>query len=188
MQNPNQMLSKHMIYDEVALGLRLRQVPEAEIELRVKKVLKVCGLEPFIEWPIAVLSYGQKKRVSIAAILVLEPRILILDEPTAGQDYKHYAEMMRFIEEINKTGVTVIMITHDMHLMLEYTQRAIVLSDGLKIADTSAAEVLTNEDVILKANLKETSLFTLAKAIGIEEPSSFIQHFIDYERREVRHQ
>lgn len=188
MQNPNQMLSKHMIYDEVALGLRLRQVPEDEIQVRVKKVLEVCGLEPFIDWPISVLSYGQKKRVSIAAILVLEPKILILDEPTAGQDYKHYAEMMAFIEDINKTGVTVIMITHDMHLMLEYTGRAIVLSDGIKIADTSAAKVLTDPDVIEKANLKETSLFTLAKAIGIQDPTSFIQHFIDFERREVRHQ
>ena len=188
MQNPNQMLSKHMIYDEVALGLRLRHIPEDEINVRVKKVLKVCGLEPFIEWPIAALSYGQKKRVSIAAILVLEPNILILDEPTAGQDYKHYAEMMRYIEDINKTGVSVIMITHDMHLMLEYTQRAIVLSDGIKIADTSAAEVLTNIDVIHKANLKETSLFTLAKAIGMDDATSFVQHFIDFERREVRHQ
>ena len=187
MQNPNQMLSKHMIYDEVALGLRLRGIDEIEIKDRVEKVLKVCGLDPFIEWPISVLSYGQKKRVSIAAILVLQPKVLILDEPTAGQDYKHYAEMMAFIEMINKTGITVIMITHDMHLMLEYTSRAIVLSDGEKIADTTAADVLSNPEVIKKANLKETSLFTLANLIGIKDPTGFIQHFIDYERREVRH-
>jgi energy-coupling factor transport system ATP-binding protein len=104
MQNPNQMISKPLIFDEVALGLRLRQVPEDEIGPRVDKVLKVCGLAPFIEWPISALSYGQKKRVTIASILVLDPKILILDEPTAGQDFRHYTEIMEFLVEINRLG------------------------------------------------------------------------------------
>ena len=130
MQNPNQMISKSLIYDEVALGLRLRNVSEEDIKERVENALEVCGLSPFIEWPISALSYGQKKRVTIASILVLEPKIIILDEPTAGQDYYHYTEIMKFLERINKMGVTIIMITHDMHLMLEYTPRAIVLLDG----------------------------------------------------------
>ena len=130
MQNPNQMISKPMIYDEVALGLRLRNVPEDDIAARVEKVLKICGLAPFMDWPISALSYGQKKRVTIASILVLDPKILILDEPTAGQDFRHYTEIMEFLVEINKLGVTIILITHDMHLMLEYTPRAIVLAGG----------------------------------------------------------
>jgi energy-coupling factor transport system ATP-binding protein len=182
MQNPNQMISKSLIYDEVALGLRLREVSEEEIKIKVEKVLQVCGLAPFVEWPISALSYGQKKRVTIASILVLEPKILILDEPTAGQDYKHYSEIMEFLLEINKMGVTTIMITHDMHLMLEYTDRAIVLADGKIISDTSASVVLTDEDVIKRANLKETSLFTLAKNAGIEDATDFVQGFIDYEK------
>jgi energy-coupling factor transporter ATP-binding protein EcfA2 len=183
MQNPNQMISKPMIYDEVALGLHLRDVPEEEIAPRVEKVLKICGLAPFIEWPISALSYGQKKRVTIASILVLDPRILILDEPTAGQDFRHYTEIMEFLVEINKLGVTVILITHDMHLMQEYTPRAIVLAGGRKIADTAASVVLTDAEVIAEANLKETSLFALSHMAGIEEGTQFVQGFIDYERR-----
>lgn len=184
MQNPNQMISKALIYDEVALGLRLRNVNEEEIKERVKKVLKICGLAPFMDWPISALSYGQKKRVTIASILVLEPKILILDEPTAGQDYRHYSEIMRFLEEINQQGVTIIMITHDMHLMLEYTPRAIVLSDGHKIKDTHASVVLTDQDVIRKANLKETSLYNLAEKVKISDATAFVQSFIDYEKGE----
>lgn len=183
MQNPNQMISKPLIYDEVALGLRLRDVSEEEIAKRVEKALKVCGLAPFKGWPISALSYGQKKRVTIASILVLDPKIIILDEPTAGQDFRHYTEIMEFLVEINKLGVTIIMITHDMHLMLEYTPRAIVLAGGRKIADTTASVVLTDARVIKEANLKETSLFNLAQMAGIEDGTQFVQGFIDYERR-----
>lgn len=183
MQNPNQMISKPMIFDEVALGLKLRQVPEAELKERVAQALEICGLSPFINWPISALSYGQKKRVTIASILVLNPKIIILDEPTAGQDYKHYSEIMEFLLKINKTDITVIMITHDMHLMLEYTPRAIVISDGEKIADAPSAFVLTDHDVIRNANLKETSLYNLAQLVGIKDESSFVQSFIDYERQ-----
>lgn len=183
LQNPNQMISKPMIFDEIALGLRFREVPEDEIEQRVNKVLKICGLAPFRDWPISALSYGQKKRVTIATILALGPEILILDEPTAGQDFRHYTEIMEFLVEINKLGVTIILITHDMHLMLEYTPRAIVLSSGRIVADTAASVVLTEPDVIREANLKETSLFNLAQMVGISDGTGFVQSFIDYERR-----
>ena len=161
MQNPNQMISKTMIYDEIALGLRLRNIKEDEIKSQVEKVLKICGLYPFIDWPISALSYGQKKRVTIASILVLNPKILILDEPTAGQDYRHYSDIMKFLLEINRLGITIIMITHDMHLMLEYTPRAIVLAGGRKIADKESSIILTEHNLIKEANLKETlSLYT----------------------------
>lgn len=182
MQNPNQMICKPMIYDEVALGLRIRGVPEEEIEPKVEKALKICGLSPFKKWPISALSFGQKKRVTIASVLVLEPRILILDEPTAGQDYHHYTEIMEFLKSLNSQGVTILMITHDMHLMLEYTPHAIVISGGQKIGDSDSVEILTSEDIAAQANLKITSLYELALKTGIEDPSSFVQNFIDYER------
>ena len=183
MQNPNQMISKTMIFDEVALGLKIRGVSQEEIKERVYKTLKICGLYPFRNWPISALSFGQKKRVTIASILVLNPEIIILDEPTAGQDFKHYTEIMEFLKEVNKAGVTIIMITHDMHLMLEYTNRAIVLSNGLKLADDTAANILTDEKVIEEANLKETSLYELAIKANLENPRSFVKKFIDYDRR-----
>ncbi len=183
MQNPNQMISKTMIFDEVALGLRVRGVKESEIKERVFETLKICGLYEFRNWPISALSFGQKKRVTIASILILNPEIIILDEPTAGQDFKHYTEIMEFLKELNRKGVTIIMITHDMHLMLEYTNRAIVFSNGLKLCDDIAANVITDKNVIIEANLKETSLYDLAIKSELENPRSFVKKFIDYDRR-----
>ncbi|WP_117017270.1 ABC transporter ATP-binding protein [Aeribacillus pallidus] len=185
MQNPNHMISKHMIFDEVALGLKVRGVAEAEIKERVDNTLKICGLYPFRNWPISALSFGQKKRVTIASILVLEPEIIILDEPTAGQDFRHYTDIMEFLVQLNRQGVTIMMITHDMHLMLEYTERAIVFAEGRKIADDSAVNVLSDIDIIKQANLKETSLYNLALKTGIPEPRKFVERFIEYDR-EVR--
>lgn len=183
MQNPNQMISKPMIFDEVALGLRTRQVPEEKVKDQVEEILRICGLYQYRNWPISALSYGQKKRVTIASILVLEPEILILDEPTAGQDYKHYTEIMNFLQELNKKlGITIVMITHDMHLMLEYTNRTIVISEGVQLADTRPAKVLTTPDLVDSANLKVTSLYTLAQACGIEDTTNFAECFIQYDR------
>ena len=185
MQNPNQMISKTGIFDEVALGLRNRGVPEEEVRPRVEKALKTCGLYPFRNWPVSALSYGQKKRVTIASILVLEPKIILLDEPTAGQDLYHYTQIMDFLAELNRSGTTVVLITHDMHLMLEYTPRAIVFHDGHVIADTSAAEVLNSPEIVETAHLKETSLYHLAKNCGIASPEEFTRRFIAADR-EVR--
>ena len=182
MQNPNQMICKPMIYDEVALGLRLNGVPEKEVEERVDKALKICGLNKFKKWPVSALSFGQKKRVTIASMLVMNPQILILDEPTAGQDYHHYTEIMEFLKSLNDQGVTIVMITHDMHLMLEYTPHAIVIHGGEKIGDATAVEILTNEEIATKASLKITSLYELAIKAGIANPTGFVQNFIDYER------
>ena len=188
MQNPNQMICKPMIYDEVALGLRIRGVAEDEIKERVEQALKVCGLYKFRKWPISALSFGQKKRVTIASMLVMNPKVLILDEPTAGQDYRHYTEIMEFLKELNRQGVTIIMITHDMHLMLEYTPHAIVISDGEKIGDSTAVDILTNPQIAERASLKLTSLYEFALAVGIENPGQFVQHFIDYEREVYRNE
>ena len=180
------MISKPMIYDEVALGLTIRGVPQEQIEERVNQALRVCGLYPFKKWPVSALSFGQKKRVTIASMLVLDPQILILDEPTAGQDYRHYTDIMEFLKSLNDKGVTIIMITHDMHLMLEYTPHAIVIHDGQIIGDSTAVSILTNEEIASKASLKLTSLYDLALKIGADDPEGFVDHFITYEREVVR--
>ena len=185
MQNPNQMISKVKIFDEVALGLRNRGVSEDEIRPRVEDTLKICGLYPFRNWPVSALSYGQKKRVTIASILVLKPEMILLDEPTAGQDLKHYTEIMDFLSQLNRQGVTVVLITHDMHLMLEYTPRAIVFHGGQVIADASAAQVLNSPDIVETAHLKETSLYHLSSLCGIADPEEFTRRFIARDR-EVR--
>ena len=186
MQNPNQMISKVMIFDEVALGLRTRKVPEDEVRERVEETLKICGLWPFRSWPISALSFGQKKRVTIASILVLRPKMIILDEPTAGQDYRHYTDIMEFLTALNRRGITVVMITHDMHLMLEYAERALVFSQGRIIADMDCAAVLTDPAIIREASLKETSLYALGQRCGLEDSRAFVRRFIDYEREVFR--
>ena len=185
MQNPNQMISKTMIFDEVALSIRNMGKSEDEIREKVEETLKVCGLFPFRNWPVSALSFGQKKRVTIASVLVQDPELIILDEPTAGQDFRHYTEIMEFLRGLNEKGVTVVMITHDMHLMLEYTPRALVFADGRLIADRSAAAALCDPQLIRQAALKETSLFTLANQLGISPAEEFVQRFIE-EDREVR--
>lgn len=182
MQNPNQMISQHMIKDEIALGLKCRGYSKEEIDTKVEEVLKICGLYPYRNWPVTALSYGQKKRVTIASILAINPDVIILDEPTTGQDHKHYTEFMEFIKTLANKGISIILITHDMQLTLEYCDRAMVLSAGKKIADNKPSCILTDENIIKQANLKETSLSTLAKAIGMETPDDFVQFFIDYER------
>ena len=185
MQNPNQMISKNMIAEEVGLALTLDGMEPEAIQQRVYDTLKVCGLYPFRNWPVSALSFGQKKRVTVASILAMGPDIIILDEPTAGQDFRHYTEIMEFLLELNRQGVTIVMITHDMHLMLEYASRGLVFADGRIIADDSPARLLTDSDIISRASLKETSLFTLAVMCGIGEPREFVQRFIDHDR-EVR--
>ena len=185
MQNPNQMISKTMIYDEVAMALQGSGLTEEQIREKVEDTLKVCGLYPFRNWPVSALSFGQKKRVTIASVLVQDPELILLDEPTAGQDFRHYTDIMEFLQGLNTRGVTVVMITHDMHLMLEYTPRALVVCDGQLIADRSASAVLCDPELIERAALKETSLYTLANRCGIAPAEDFVERFIAADR-EVR--
>ncbi|GAB3515306.1 ABC transporter ATP-binding protein [Photobacterium alginatilyticum] len=182
LQNPNHMISHHMIFDEVASGLRNRNVPEQMVEKKVNEILELCGLGKYRHWPIEALSYGQKKRVTIATILVLEPELLILDEPTAGQDYHHYTAMMAFIRELNqKLGITILIISHDMHLVLEYTDRAVVIADSQLLADQAVHTIFSQPELLEQANLTVTSLYTMAKELGIKRIDNFIRCFINHE-------
>ncbi|OCH03039.1 ABC transporter ATP-binding protein [Aliivibrio fischeri] len=182
LQNPNHMISHHMIYDEVAFGLVNSGLSESDIEKKVLNALELCGLSRFRHWPIDALSYGQKKRVTIASILVLEPELLILDEPTAGQDYRNYTSMLGFINQLNRDlGLTVIIISHDMHLVLEHTTRAIVIADSHCIADESVTQVFSQPELLNRANLTVTSLFELAQKVDIENINGFITQFITEE-------
>jgi len=188
MQNPNQMISFPMIFEETAFGLRTRGVPEDEVKTKVYDALEVCGLYPFRNWPVNALSYGQKKRLTIASILILKPSFIILDEPTAGQDYRHYTEFMEFLLSLSqKLGISLLLITHDMHLMLEYTTRAVVLSEGECVVDKQPFEVLTDEQIIKKASLKRTSLYELALNAGLNDPRGFVGRYIAFERGNREH-
>lgn len=182
LQEPGQMISQPQVTEEIALGMRARGIPEEEIDRRTAAVLEVCGLRPFRSWPLSALSHGQKKRVSIASVLALEPEVLLLDEPTAGQDYAHYTEFMEFLRRVNDSGTTVVLITHDMHLALEYTDRVLVLSAGQLLADADPAVVLTDPELTRHADLVTTGLYDLARRCGIEDPHTLVHRFVAADR------
>jgi energy-coupling factor transport system ATP-binding protein len=185
MQNPNQMICFSFVYDETALGLRTRNIAETEIKTRVHEALNICGLYPFRNWPVNALSYGQKKRLTIASILIMRPSLMILDEPTAGQDFRHYTEFMEFLLGLNRDmGISLLLITHDMHLMLEYCTKAVVLSEGNFIAAKAPFEILTEDGIIEKASLKKTSLYTLAMNANVPDPRGFVERYILFNRKE----
>lgn len=182
MQDPNTMIVKDIIKDEVGLALTLRNESKELIEERVKNALETCNLYPMRNWPVDSISYGQKKRVTVASMMALEPDVLVLDEPTAGQDFKSYTDIMNFVNTLNKKyGKTILFITHDMHLAIENTDRAIVFADGEMIDSNKVFSVLSNDDTIKRAHLKQTSLYNLAVRLGIE-PEVAIRHFIEFER------
>lgn len=182
MQNPNQMIVKDIILDEVKLAMKLDHAAEEEQQKRAEEVLRMCDLYGMRNWPVSALSYGQKKRVTIASILCLHPQIIIVDEPTAGQDYRHYTEIMKFLAKLNREyGITILFITHDMHLAIEYTDRSLVFADGELIADDAVFRVLSDRAIISRASLKETSLVTLAEQADLPA-EAFIRSFIQEEK------
>ncbi|MFJ8353776.1 ABC transporter ATP-binding protein [Bacillus paramycoides] len=184
MQNPNHMITQSTVLEEVSFTLKLKKVSKEEINSRVEDVLKICGLYPFRNWPIQALSYGQKKRLTIASVLSTNPKLIILDEPTAGQDYYHYKQFMSFIRKLAEKGISFIFITHDMNLALEYANRAVVLHKGKIIADNAVSAVLGDQETLQRANLREISLIKLAKLSGISSPEMFVKLYIEVNRRE----
>ncbi|MDI6650133.1 ABC transporter ATP-binding protein [Leuconostoc suionicum] len=171
LQNPNHMITKATVFDEVASGLRLRNVDEEQVTERVREMLQLVDLDGMRNWPISALSFGQKKRLTIAAVLVLKPAILILDEPTAGQDATHTSQLLGFLQNINITNhTTIIIITHDMHLLANFVQRTLVVVDGQILADTTPAELLANEALVDAASLRTTSIYRLAQRLSIVHP------------------
>ena len=182
LQEPSQMLSQPLIREEIALGLRARGLAEEEITERTERVLDICGLTPMRSWPVDALSHGQKKRVTIAAVLALEPGVLILDEPTAGQDFGHYTEFMEFLRGINAGGTTVVLITHDMHLALESTDRVLVMSEGTVLADADPAQVLTDPAITERADLVPTGLHALAQRCGLTDAQALVRRFVAVDR------
>ncbi len=181
MQNPNQMISHTTVFDEVAFALKNLKLSRNDITNRVSHIMKICGVYEFRNWPISALSFGQKRRVTISSILVMNPKIIILDEPTAGQDFKNYIQIMEFIKSLTLNGITVVIITHDMYLLMEYADRCIVMCDGIKIGDDIPLNILSNAEIVKESNLKQTSLHELGKTLNIDD-KYFINKIISYDR------
>jgi len=175
-QNPNQMITQVSVFDEVAVGLRLRGEDDEKIHAKVNELLKIADLYSMRNWPVSVLSYGQKKRLTIMAVLALQPEFLILDEPTAGQDLTHANEIMEFVQKLNHDlQISIVLVTHDMTLLQAVAQRAVVLVAGEIIADTTPAELLTNHELVERADLQVTSIAILAERFGIKNVTDLVR-------------
>ncbi len=167
-QNPDHMLFGRTVFEEIAFGLKNLGIPKEEWEERVKKAIEALDLKdvPLDKSP-HFLSLGQRHRVAIADVLVLNPDVLVLDEPTTGLDYKRCHQLMKTIEKLNKElGKTVIVISHDIALLAEYVNRIIILKDGKVLAEGSTRDILSQPDLLIKSNLIPPQITLLAEKLS----------------------
>lgn len=166
-QNPDHQLFNNNCWDEVAYGPRNIELPEDEVKIRVEEATQVVGLPKryFEEHPF-FLSKGLRQRVAIASILALRPQVIIVDEPTTGQDARQSFEIMDFLKDLNENhGHTIIIITHDMPIVAQYARRVILMSEGKILADDETAHVFSQPDILAEAFLEPPEITQLAQSV-----------------------
>ena len=157
-QVPEKQFVCGTVYDEIAHGLRTLGIEKDEVDQQTVKLLDTVRLLDRRNASPYVLSHGQKRRLSVAAMVVSKPKVVILDEPTFGQDYQQAQNLMRMLRDLADEGASVIFITHDMRLVAEYADRAAVLCDGKIIFDGQPEELFVAEEILLRARLKPPSV------------------------------
>lgn len=171
-QNPDRQLCTYTVRDEIAFGQKaLKTGTEEEISKRTEKIIERFGFNPD-EAPFS-LSRGQRQRLALASIIAVEPKVMILDEPTTGLDYKECMEIMSAVKELNKNGTTVIMVCHDMELVLDFAQRMIVLANGKIEADGKTLEIMRNKKILQKASLLPPQIIQIALELEEKFPGRF---------------
>ena len=153
-QNPEHQFIAHTVYDELAHGLRLQRLPEAEVRERAFDVLRRFGLEDQADVHPFLLSGGQKRRLSVGTALVAGAPVLALDEPTFGQDRARADELLTLLQGLNRDGTTVLVVTHDMQLVTEYAHRTVIVGDGRVVADAPTPDVFADEALLRTAGLR----------------------------------
>ncbi len=162
-QNPDHQIFCPTVYEEIAFGLKNLGVQHSGIENLVYGAAEKVGIEQYLKTNPFSLSKGQRQRVALASVLAMGTEVLVLDEPTTGQDYSEGIEIMELVKELNVQGKTVIMVTHDMELVAKYAKRVIVLHNGTIIEDGPAEEVLGREESLALSNLQPPQVYLLAK-------------------------
>ena len=171
-QNPDRQLCTYTVRDEIAFGQKaLKTGTEEEISKRTEKIIERFGFNPG-EAPFS-LSRGQRQRLALASIIAVEPKVMILDEPTTGLDYKECMEIMSAVKELNKNGTTVIMVCHDMELVLDFAQRMIVLASGKIEADGKTLEIMRSKEILQKASLLPPQIIQIALELEEKFPGRF---------------
>ena len=171
-QNPDRQLCTYTVRDEIAFGQKaLKTGTEEEISKHTEKIIERFGFNPD-EAPFS-LSRGQRQRLALASIIAVEPKVMILDEPTTGLDYKECMEIMSAVKELNKNGTTVIMVCHDMELVLDFARRMIVLADGKIEADGKTLEIMRSKEILQKASLLPPQIIQIALELEEKFPGRF---------------
>lgn len=171
-QNPDRQLCTYTVRDEIAFGQKaLKTGTEEEISKRTEKIIERFGFNPD-EAPFS-LSRGQRQRLALASIIAVEPKVMILDEPTTGLDYKECMEIMSAVKELNKNGTTVIMVCHDMELVLDFAWRMIVLADGKIEADGKTLEIMRRKEILQKTCLLSPQIIQIALELEEKFPGRF---------------
>lgn len=171
-QNPDRQLCTYTVRDEIAFGQKaLKTGTEEEISKRTEKIIERFGFNPD-EAPFS-LSRGQRQRLALTSIIAVEPKVMILDEPTTGLDYKECMEIMSAVKELNKNGTTVIMVCHDMELVLDFARRMIVLANGKIEADGKTLEIMRSKKILQKASLLPPQIIQIALELEEKFPGRF---------------
>lgn len=165
-QNPDRQICQDTARDEVAFGLRLQGMPETEASERACATLRDFGIDP--EASSFSLSRGERQRLAFASAVALAPEILVLDEPTTGLDYRECMRTMASVRALNESGVTVVMVCHDMEVVLDFAHRVIVMADGEVVADGTPAEVFSDDAALQRASLEAPQIVQLARALAKE--------------------
>ena len=164
-QDPDNQLFSASVMQEISFGVMNLGLSEEEARAKVETVMKELNITSFREKPTHFLSGGQKKRVSIADILVMEPEIIILDEPAAALDPKHARMIDGIIDELSRRGITVILSTHDVNRALIWADRVVLLDDGIVIGEGSPKEIFTNDELLEKTNLEKPTVLKVFQTL-----------------------
>ena len=165
-QNPDQQIFCDTVFEEVAYGLKLRGVAEPVIRERVGEALTAVGLADCETEDPFSLTKGQRQRVALASVLAIKPRILVLDEPTTGLDYKDQRRMMELIRNLNQAGHTIVMITHTMWVVAEYAHRTVLLRDGMIVADAPTRDIFADETLLAAVAARPPQITQLGNRLG----------------------
>lgn len=166
-QNPENQIFEETVFNEIAFGPRNLGILEDEIEARVDKVLKTTRLSKYRDTHPLSLSGGEKQRLALASVVVMEPQILVLDEPTTGLDLLSIKGILDIVKELHKRDVTILLITHDMELVSELSERVVVMGNGQIIGDGTPKEIFANDDLLERAYLEPPQIMKFSKILGL---------------------
>lgn len=182
-QNPDHQIFCPTVWAEVSFGPRNLRFPRERIEKNTRRALEVMGLTDKANWHPHTLSRGERQRLAIASVLAVEPEVIVLDEPTGGQDRVRVQTLMSLLLDLNRHGHTIVLVTHDLELAAEYCRRVLVMYRGRVLFDGTPREVFREEKKLSEISLVPPQVCRLSLALGRSEPCLSVAEFVEEVRR-----